>query len=334
MPHKASYFQKLKNKIVKCNLCPNNCIIKPDRYGSCNARKNIGGKLYSMVYGKPSSVAVDPIEKKPLYHFLPGEKAFSVGTTGCNMHCDFCQNWSISQIKPYEEQKEEISPIKFVKQAVKSGCRIIAYTYNEPTIFYEYVLETAKIARKNKIKNVLVSNGFVNEEPLKKLLPYIDAANIDLKSFDEDFYKKYCNALLPPVLNTLKIINQAKVHLEITNLIIPEINDDIKKIDFMCRWISKNLGSDIPLHFSAFYPQYKMIGKQPTTKEILVKAKKTAEKNRLKYVYIGNIDSDNSTYCPKCRNLLIERSYFSALKNNIHNGSCKFCKEKIKGIWD
>jgi pyruvate formate lyase activating enzyme len=334
MPHKASYFQKLKNKIVKCNLCPNNCIIKPGQYGSCNARKNINGTLFSMVYGKPATVAVDPIEKKPLYHFFPGQKVFSIGTTGCNFHCDFCQNWSISQTKDSEKVKEIITPAQIVKEALRSSCKIIAYTYNEPTIFFEYVLEIAKLARKNKIRNVLVSNGFISKGPLEKLLPYIDAANIDLKSFDEDFYKKYCKAKLNPVLEALKTIKKAKVHLEITNLIIPQLNDDLNIINQMCVWISKNLGNNVPLHFSAFYPHYKMLETQPTSEDMLLKAKKIAEKNRLKYVYIGNVQTDNNTYCPKCKNLLVERNFYTIKQNNILDGLCKFCKEKIEGIWN
>lgn len=333
MPKEALFYEKLKNSLVNCHLCPKNCVIKPNEYGNCNARKNISGKLFSMVYSNPCSIAIDPIEKKPLFHFMPGEKAFSVGTAGCNLHCKFCQNWEISQQKPNEISTYEFTPEKLVEETLKSGCKMIAYTYNEPTIFYEYVLETAKLAKKKNLKNVLVSNGFINEEPLKKLLLYIDAANIDLKSFDENFYKDVCEGMLKPILNTLKIM-QKTIHLEITNLIIPGSNDNMNNINKMCRWISKNLGNDVPLHFSAFYPCYKMLDKQLTPAETLIKAKKIAEKNKLNFVYIGNLRSEaNNTYCPECKKLLIERQFYSVTQNNISNGSCKFCKTKIKGIW-
>ena len=284
----ASYYQIKKNKLVQCNLCPKNCVIKLNNFGNCNARKNINGKLYSLVYAKPYAIAIDPIEKKPLYHFMPGEKVFSVGTTGCNLHCKFCQNYTTSQIKT-EENTKEITPTKLVEECIKSGCKIIAYTYNEPTIFYEYMLETAKLAKKNNIKNIIVSNGFINQEPLKELLQFIDAANIDLKSFDDKFYKKYCDAWLKPVLETLKTISKSKIHLEITNLIIPGLNDNMKMIDKMCKWIKNNLGNNIPLHFSAFYPCYKMLDKEHTPKETLFKAKKIAEKNKIKNIHLGNI---------------------------------------------
>jgi len=287
MPKQALYYEKKKKKLVQCHLCPKNCVIKLNEFGNCNARKNIDGKLYSMVYGKPVGIAIDPIEKKPLFHFMSGSKAFSIGTTGCNLHCKFCQNYSTSQIKPSET--EEIKPSKLVEECIKSSCKIIAYTYNEPIIFYEYMLDTAKLAKKEGLKNIIVSNGFINEKPLRELLKYIDAANIDLKSFDDNFYKKYCNAWLEPVLNSLKMIKKAGVHLEITNLIIPGLNDNMELIDKMCKWIYDNLGEDIVLHFTAFYPCYKMLDKQPTSKETLIKAKEIAKNNNLKNVYLGNV---------------------------------------------
>ena len=288
MPKQALYYQQLKDNLVQCELCPKNCTIKPDQYGNCNARKNIDGKLYSMVYEKPCAVAIDPIEKKPLFHFMPGEKAFSIGTTGCNLHCKFCQNYTTSQVKP-EENEKEITPEQLVKECINSGCKIIAYTYNEPIIFYEYMLDIARLAKKAGLKNIIVCNGFINQEPLKELLKYIDAANIDLKSFDNKFYKNHCDAWIEPVLNTLKTIKQNKVHLEITNLIIPNLNDDMKIIDKMCKWIHDNLGQDTVLHFTAFYPCYKMLDKQPTPKNTLLKAKEIAEKNNIKNVYLGNV---------------------------------------------
>jgi pyruvate formate lyase activating enzyme len=301
----ALYYKKLKNKIVQCNLCPKTCIIKPNQFGNCNARKNINGKLYSLIYNKPYSIAIDPIEKKPLYHFMPKHQVFSIGTTGCNLHCDFCQNWSISQIRPEISNKSEnelensrnfqrdkpkdFSPERIIQETIDSGCKIIAYTYNEPIIFYEYMLETAKLAKKSGIKNIMISNGFINQEPLKELLSYIDAANIDLKSIKDDFYRKYCDAWIKPILESLKTINSSKTHLEITNLIISKINDNLKEIDALCKWIKTNLGTNIPLHFSAFYPCYKMLNLKPTQKKTLFKAKQIARKNNIKYIYLGNI---------------------------------------------
>ena len=284
----AKYYKKLKDEFVQCCLCPKNCVIKNGEYGNCNARKNISGKLYSMVYGKLVAVHIDPIEKKPLYHFMPGSKVFSIGTNGCNLHCKFCQNWEISQVKA-DENGNAVNPKKVVEECVKSGCEIIAYTYNEPTVFYEYMLETAKLARERGLKNVMVSNGFINEKPLRELVKFIDAVNVDLKGFDDNFYKKYCGALLEPVLNSLKIIYNSGIHLEITNLIIHGLNDDFKMIDKMCKWIVSNLSEEVVLHFSAFYPQYKMMDIERTSKGVLIKAKDIALKNGLKNVYVGNI---------------------------------------------
>ncbi|TKJ17474.1 AmmeMemoRadiSam system radical SAM enzyme [Candidatus Woesearchaeota archaeon B3_Woes] len=335
MPIEALYYEKLRDKIVQCHLCPKKCIIKPDKFGNCNARQNIKGRLYSLVYGNLCSISIDPIEKKPLFHFMPGQQVFSIGTTGCNLHCQFCQNWTTSQIKP-DTKAKKFTPKQVVKEAIDSGCGIIAYTYNEPIIFYEFVLETAKLAKKKGIKNVIVCNGFINEEPLKELLPYLDAANIDLKSFEDRFYKEICDAWIQPVLNTLKMIHQSDTLLEITNLIIPKLNDNMEKIDEMCKWISSNLGNDVPLHFSAFYPCYQMEHLPPTSAEILLEAKKIAERNKLNYVYIGNLQLENqgNTYCPKCNQLLIERAQFNISQNNISNGKCKFCKQEINGVWD
>ncbi|MDD5178036.1 MAG: AmmeMemoRadiSam system radical SAM enzyme [Candidatus Nanoarchaeia archaeon] len=282
----ALFYTKKENNKVQCNLCPNNCLIPENKIGSCRARKNIKGVLYSLVYGKPASINIDPIEKKPLYHFLPGTQVLSFGTFGCNLHCLFCQNWEISQAM--NEDIEILEPKRIVELAKEYKTPSIAYTYTEPAIFFEYVLETAKLAKKEKIKNVMVSNGYINEKPLKELIKYIDAFNIDLKAFDEDFYKKICFGKLKPILETLKLIKKYKKHLEITNLIIPTKNDNLKEIEKMCVWISKNLGKDTPLHFSRFFPCYKLTNLEPTPIETLVKAKEIAKKY-LKYVYIGNV---------------------------------------------
>lgn len=323
----ALYYKKLKENKVQCVLCPHFCVIDDGKHGFCGARKNKDGTLYSLVYEKPSAVNVDPIEKKPLFHFYPGKKAFSFGTLGCNLACLHCQNFDISQRKADENDNDAIDmpPEEVVQKAIDYGCDIISYTYNEPTIFFEYMLDTAKIARKKGIKNTIVSNGFINPEPLKELVKYIDAANIDLKGFNEDFYKSICSAKLKPVLETLKFLAKQKDFvLEITNLVIPTKNDDLKEIEEMAKWIKENLGSHIPLHFSRFYPMYKLNKINPTSSEILIKARDIASKY-LDYVYIGNVytEQGDNTYCPKCKNLLIEREGY-LVKKAKRNCDCGF----------
>ncbi len=330
----ASYYKKLDNNKVQCELCPRNCIIKPGSYGFCNVRKNIDGKLYSMVYASPCAMHIDPIEKKPLYHFMPGENTLSIGTVGCNLECKNCQNWEISRAKPDDFFVDEISPKQVIENAVDNECKIISYTYNEPTVFYEYMIDCAKLAKKKGLKNTIVSNGFINPIPLKELCKYIDGANIDLKSFDNKFYKEITNSWIGPVLASLKILKENDVWLEITNLIIPKLNDDLSKIKEMCIWIKENLGEDVPLHFTAFYPCYKLIDYPPTKPDILIKARGIALETGLKYVYVGNISSNNgnNTYCPKCKKIFIERYGFNITKKNIKNSKCS-CGEKINGVF-
>jgi pyruvate formate lyase activating enzyme len=331
----ALYYEKLKKNLVKCQLCPWLCNILPDKRGMCGVRQNADGKLYSLVYARPCAVHVDPIEKKPLYHFMPGERAFSIATIGCNFFCGFCQNWQISKADAGNIDKEydELSPEKVVELCKKNNCNIISYTYTEPTIFYEYMLDIAKIAKKQGIKNTIVSNGYISEKPLRKLCKYIDGANIDLKGFTPDFYRKVCKGKLDPVLNTLKILKQEGVWLEITNLIVPGLNDDFKRIEEMCKWISKDLGKDVPLHFSRFHPDYKMTDGQATPMETLEKAKKIAEKY-LDYVYIGNVAGESNTICPNCKSVNIRRSMLSLIENKLVNGKCFKCSHKIAGVWD
>jgi len=325
----ALFYKKLKHA-VQCQLCPHFCTLKDGERGKCHVRENQNGKLISLVYGKPCSLALDPIEKKPLYHFLPGELALSIATIGCNLNCKHCQNWQISQAEP-DESIRTIKPEEIIKEAKEKNVKIISYTYTEPTIFYEYMLDIAKLARKQGIKNMIVSNGFINPEPLRKLCKYIDGANIDLKSIDDKFYKKICEGRVGPVLESLKILKQEGVWIELTNLLIPGQNTDEKHIKKIVRWIRENLGEDTPLHFTAFYPCYKLSDVPATSIETLRKAKKIAEK-KLKYVYTGNIQEGNDTYC-KCGNLLIKRHLFSIIENNLKAGKCGKCNRKIHGFW-
>jgi len=345
-PKEALFYKVLnkKNKILKCELCPHFCILKQKETGKCGVRKNINGKLISLVYEKPCSVSIDPIEKKPFYHFLPGKKALSIATVGCNLSCKHCQNFEISQIKEKESEilerdifRKKVSAKKVIEIAKQNNVKIISYTYTEPTIFYEYMQDIAKLAKKSKIKNTAVTNGFINPEPLKKLckLKLIDGSNIDLKSIKNDFYKKICGARLNPVLESIKIMKQHGVWIEITNLLIPGLNDSESEIKKLVSWIKKNIGVNVPLHFSAFYPVYKLSNLLPMPAEKIKKARKIALDLGMKFVYTGNIydEEGNNTYCPKCKELLIKRIGFNTIENKIKKGKCFNCKEKIPGIW-
>ncbi|RMF06008.1 AmmeMemoRadiSam system radical SAM enzyme [Candidatus Woesearchaeota archaeon] len=331
----ALYYEKKQgSQNVQCRICPRNCIIAEGKTGFCRVRRNIGGKLYAENYSRPCSIAIDPVEKKPLYHFLPGQDILSIATVGCNLACKHCQNYEISQAEVGAYNEPKVTPEEIVDAALRKNCSMIAYTYTEPTIFYEYVLDTAKLAKQKGIRNVIVSNGYINPEPLKELLKYIDAANIDLKAFDGDFYKKITLAKLEPVLETLRTIAKSSAWLEITNLIIPTLNDSISKIREMAAWISAELGADVPLHLTRFHPYYKLSHLPPTPEETLTKAYMVA-KEKLNYVYVGNIltEEGQHTYCPECGELLIERVAFRVVKNRIKNSRCPSCKAKIAGVW-
>ena len=332
----AMFYTKLSSDTLQCNLCPRACTIKSGGRGFCRARQEENGKYYSYVYGNPTAVHVDPIEKKPLFHFLPGTAAFSLATAGCNFRCKFCQNWQISQSPPEQSVNYYLPPEGVVSAAKENNCKTIAYTYTEPTVFFEYMLDTSRIARKNGLKNMYHSNGFINQEPLQELCKYLDGANIDLKYFSRELYNEISEGNIGPVLKTLVTLKKNKVHLEITNLIVPAINDNMGKIREMCDWIKTELGKEIPLHFSRFYPLYKLENLVPTPVATLEKARDTALSSGLQYVYIGNIPTDvaENTYCPKCRKLLIKREGYQIMQNNIISGKCKYCSAKIYGVWN
>jgi len=331
----AQFYEKLGDNLLQCQLCPRKCTIPDKRRGYCGVRENQDGILYTLVYAKPVAVHIDPIEKKPLFHFLPRSEAFSVATTGCNLKCKFCQNWEISQAKPEEVEYAYLEPIDLINKVKESGCPVIAYTYTEPTIFYEYMIETAKLARKEGIRNVMHSNGYINEKPLRLLSKYLDAANIDLKGFKDEFYVKLTDGHLEPVLRSLKILKEEGVHLEITNLVLAGFNDDENDIRQMCLWIKENLGADTPVHFSRFFPMYKLLSVVATPVETLEKARKIALESGLKYVYIGNVAGSpyENTYCINCGKLLIERKGYFVEQVNIIDGKCKFCSQEISGVW-
>lgn len=320
----------------KCLICPNECVIKEGKSGLCRNRVNFGGKIYSIAYGNPCSVNIDPVEKKPLNHFLPGSRIFSIGTAGCNLACLNCQNAAISQVSPKETHNYDLMPDKLIAETIASNCPSIAYTYSEPISSYEYTFDSAKLARQEGIKNVLVTAGYINEEPLRNFCKYIDAANVDLKSFSNEIYIKLSAGALQPVLNTLKIMAELGVWLEITNLIVPGWTDNPDMIKRMCEWLAENGLSNYPLHFSRFHPEYKLTQLSSTPIGILTQARDIAVAAGVKYVYIGNVpglDAQN-TYCPKCRELVVERKGYSILQKNLEMGICKKCGEKIAGVWE
>ncbi|HID92902.1 MAG TPA: AmmeMemoRadiSam system radical SAM enzyme [bacterium (Candidatus Stahlbacteria)] len=334
-PRPAMFWQKLEGNLIQCRLCPNYCVLRPGERGRCRVRENRDGKLVTLVHGLPCAVHIDPIEKKPLFHFIPSTEVFSIATAGCNLRCKFCQNWQISQVSPEETYNYNLSAEELIRIAKERKCPSIAYTYTEPVIFYEYMLEAAKLAREAGIKNTMHSNGYINPEPLRELCKYLDAANIDLKGFTEEYYQEVCEGHLAPVLQTLKILKEEGVWLEITNLIVPTKNDDPETIRKMCIWIRDSLGADVPIHFSRFWPMYKLKNLPPTPVGTLERARKIAMDVGLHYVYIGNVPGHvgENTYCPKCGKVLIKRIGYHILENNIVNGKCKFCGQPIPGVW-
>jgi pyruvate formate lyase activating enzyme len=320
---------------VKCELCPTECELENYQIGGCKVRINKDGVLYSLVYGNPCSVAIDPIEKKPFFHVLPASKAFSVATVGCVLGCKFCQNWQISQARPEEADSHDLSPDDLVRQSLYYDCKSIAYTYTEPTVFYEYMYDTAVIAQKYGIKNTVHTCGYINEKPLRELSKHLDAACVDLKAFTEAFYAKLCGGRLKPVLDALVVLKDEGVWIEITNLVIPTHNDDMKKVSQMCQWIVKELGPDVPIHFSRFFPHYKLKNLPPTPFETLKNARQIAIDSGIRYPYIGNIRSAaENTYCPNCSRLLVERIGYHTRQVNISDGRCRYCGTPIAGLWE
>jgi pyruvate formate lyase activating enzyme len=320
---------------VRCLKCPHGCVLGPDDVGICRNRVNYRGKVYTIAYGNPCAVHVDPIEKKPLFHFLPSSRAFSIAAAGCNLRCLNCQNWEISQKSPRETINADLMPDRVVEACIAARCESIAFTYSEPTTFYEYAYDTAALAREKKIRTVWKSSGYINEEPLRKLCKVLDAANIDLKSFDDNVYQKLNSARLAPVLNTLKVFKEEGVWLEITNLVIPTWTDDMDMIKRMCDWLCTNGLQDCPLHFSRFVPLYKLNQLPTTPVAVLEKALTIARQAGIHYVYIGNVPRHQAenTYCHHCAKLIIERRGFRIIEMHISEGRCAYCNQKIPGVW-
>ena len=331
----AMFFEKLENKKVRCNLCRHHCVIANGKKGICRVRENQEGILYSLVYRKLISDNIDPIEKKPLYHFYPGTTSFSIATVGCNFRCLNCQNYEISQLPKDHEQiiGRDIAPEKIVEDALSYNCKSISYTYTEPTIFFEYAYEVAKIASSKSIKNVFVTNGYITRGALKEIKPYLHAANIDLKSFSDETYKKICGAKLEEVLDCIRSYKEMGIWIEITTLIIPEVNDSISELKQIANFIC-SVGPEIPWHVSRFYPRYRLIEKPPTPIELLSTAHQIGIDAGLRYVYEGNVPGDGgeNTYCYKCKKLLIKRYGYQILINNIVNQKCSACDTPIDGV--
>jgi len=326
------YYKSYKEGIEVCTLCQHYCKIKEGKTGICGVNKNIGEKIECLVYGYPSAINVDPIEKKPLYHFLPGSKTFSLGTVGCNFHCSFCQNWGISQ-EHHIDTSHYYAPEEIVALALKHECESIAYTYNEPTIFYPYARDIALEAKKHGLKNVYVSNGYESNEMIEDMEGIIDAINIDLKSFDEKYYAKSLGGNLQKVLENIKRFHQKDIWMELTSLIVPTKNDSQEELAKMASFIKNELGEDVPWHITAFHPDYKDKDLPPTSLESLRQAYAIAKSYGLNYVYLGNVADETPTRCPSCNEVLIERSYFSPTKNLLQGNKCFKCQRAIAGVF-
>jgi len=333
---RAEFYQSQPKEAVQCLLCPHSCVLKDKERGVCRARENRQGILYTLSYDKPCAVHIDPIEKKPFFHVLPASTALSLAAAGCNLRCKFCQNWQISQAAPEQVEPLALSIPDIINAARQKDCRSIAFTYTEPTVFYEYALDIIPPARKNKLGIIMHSNGYINPAPLRAICPFFTAINVDLKGFTEDYYRTVCRAELAPVLESLVIIRrEKKVWLELTNLVIPTLNDSSESIRKMCVWIRDNLGDEVPLHFSRFYPMYQLTSLPPTPVSTLETARGIAIDAGLKFVYIGNIPGHpgEHTYCPACQKILVRRNGYSVLENSVIAGKCRYCQEPIPGVW-
>lgn len=331
----AQFYNQDKNDSIQCNLCNHFCNIPRNKTGICRVRKNQNGKLIALSYGYPITQNADPIEKKPLFHFQPGSLTYSIGALGCNFQCSNCQNWDMSQAKNIEDSIEElsfVSPEKIVEEAIGNGCQSISYTYTEPTIFTEYALDIMKIAKENDLKNVWVSNGFMSEYCLGAIMPYLDAANIDLKSMDKNFYKENCGAKLEPILNNLKILKEEQIHLEITTLLIPTLSDDLEMLTDLANFISDELDNDTPWHISKFsaHNSWKLKNIPDPGDDIIYEAHQIGKEAGLKYVYVGNMPGDQkeNTYCPKCGELTIRRLGYH-IERLDNDGRCEACDKNL-----
>jgi len=336
MPRKAMLWEKLGKKRVHCRLCAHRCKINEGDFGICGMRENVGGELRTFAYGKVIARHVDPIEKKPFYHFLPGSYAFSIATIGCNFRCSFCQNWTISQASARAEviEGEDMTPEAIVDAAIKSKCKSVSYTYTEPTIFFEYAYDTSRIARKKGLRNNFVTNGFMTKEAIDKIAPYLDAANIDLKFFNDKSYGRLCMGRLQPVIDSIRYMKKKGIWVEVTTLIVTGENDSEEEVRDIAKFLA-GVDKDMPWHISRFHPDYKYLESEPTAIDVLKKAYEIGREEGLKYVYLGNVPAENDTICPGCGGVFVKRSVFEAepAENFQESGKCKKCGAGIAGVW-
>lgn len=331
----ARFYKKLPEDVVQCELCPRECVVSDVERGFCGVRENQKGVYKTLVYSRVCSLNIDPIEKKPLFHFKPGTAAFSLATAGCNVNCKFCQNWSISQVRPEQVDSLMITPDDVASECVKRNIPTIAYTYSEPVVFYEYMYDTAVRSRKDGIANVVITGGYINEKPLVELLDVVDAVKVDLKSFSEEYYRDIVNGELQPVLDALKIIHESGKWLEIVYLVVPTLNDSDEELHQLSRWVRDELSPDVPVHFTRFHPSYLLTNLPPTPVSTLEKARSIAIDEGLNYPYVGNVPGNDgeNTYCPSCGEIVIRRFGFRIQELQISDGKCKHCGYAIPGIW-
>ncbi|MEW6203541.1 MAG: AmmeMemoRadiSam system radical SAM enzyme [bacterium] len=332
----VAYYKKLKNKQVECETCPKKCKVGDQERGYCGNKENRNGKYVTLVYGNPCAMHVDPIEKKPFFHFLPGTSAFSISTAGCNFNCKFCQNWDISQSRPEQTPNTKLLPADVAYYAKRSNSESIAYTYGEPVVFYEYMYDCAVEGHKSGVRSVMISNGYIEEKPMRKLCKVLDAVKIDFKAYTDKFYKDTCDGTLKPVLDVLVLLKEIGVWFEMVYLVVPTLNDNMSDIKKMTAWIMKNLGPDVPLHFTRFHPTYLLKNLPVTPVKTLEAARRTALDGGMHYVYVGNVvgHEGENTYCPKCSKVVIGRIGYTLSENSIDkNGKCKFCRTPIAGVW-
>ncbi len=334
--YKGRYYHVLDNGQIFCDLCPRACVLKDGDRGFCFVRQNQGGQMVLTTYGLSTGFCIDPVEKKPLNHFYPGTSVLSFGTAGCNLGCQFCQNWSISKSREIAQLSQKASPEAIAQKALDLGCTSVAFTYNDPVIWAEYAIDTAKACHDLGIKTIAVTAGFIKESARSDFYEHMDAANVDLKAFSQEFYQKLCLASLDPVKETIKWLkSSSKVWMELTNLIIPTRNDSLEELKSMCDWLLSSVGDDVPIHFTAFHPDFRLDDIEPTSKETLIEAYDLAIRAGLKYVYIGNVfdDKRENTYCPKCKHLLIERNWHEIGQYNLTGNACKYCGMQISGVF-
>jgi pyruvate formate lyase activating enzyme len=331
----ADFYEKQPHKKIKCKLCPRECVIDDRERGYCGVRENRDGTYYTLVHSRVCTAHIDPVEKKPFFHFLPGTLAFSIATAGCNVNCKMCQNWEISQVRPEQVRAMHAPPREVAAAARQNQCAAIAYTYSEPVIFYEYMLDTADAGHAAGVRSAVVSGGYIQQEPLKKLCGHVDAVKVDLKAFTQKFYKEVVNGELKPVLDALVTLRKLGMWSEIVYLVVPTLNDTDPEFKALARWVKSELGPDVPLHFSRFQPQYLLKNLPPTPLATLEKAKAIADSEGLHYVYLGNVPGHpaESTYCPKCRRAVVERVGFTVRAVHLRRGKCQYCQQDIPGVW-